>query len=322
MQRLHMEVIHSRIESVSQVADAIRVFRIVAADGSWLPPWEPGAHIDAHLPSGLVRQYSLCGELGTRAWYEIAVQREASGRGGSREMFEAFGPGQPLPISPPRNNFPLAKEAANHVFVAGGIGITPILPMIRFLQAALQPFKLIYCSRSPERTAFLDFATELASRSEALVHHDAGQPDAQLDFKALLGDRALGSHLYCCGPEGLMKAVRAAAEPWPAGTVHWEYFSNAALTSQTGVDRPFRVQLKGSGAFLHVPADRSMLDVLRANGVMVDSSCESGLCGTCKTRYVSGAPDHRDLVLDDVERREFVMICCSRSQGELLVLDL
>lgn len=317
-----MQAIRCRIEAVTRLAEAIRSFRIVTADASPLPAWEPGAHIDVHLPSGRVRQYSLCGDLTRGAPYEIAVQLEPNGRGGSREVFDAVAPGDDILISLPRNNFPLAREAASHLFVAGGIGITPFIPMIRSLQHVATPFKLVYCSRSPERAAFIDFALELAASGLAIVHHDAGEPERRLDLHALLGQAAEGTHLYCCGPEGLMRAVREASAGWPGGTVHWEYFANTPLLEHAHVDNPFKVQLRSSGLVLDIPAEESIMGVLRANGVAVDSSCESGLCGTCKTRYLSGEPDHRDMILDESERREFVMICCSRSRTGTLLLDL
>jgi len=224
-------------------------------------------------------------------------------------------------ISRPRNNFQLTEDALQYVFVAGGIGITPIVPMLRAAEAAARPFQLIYCSRRPEATAFLELAHQSAVDGRALVHHDEGRRDAQLDFNELLGSAVTGTHLYCCGPNGLMEAVRRATSTWPTGTVHFEYFVNP-LQSTDSTDKRFEIELRKSGMALDVPADRSILEILRENGLSVDSSCESGLCGTCKTRYLAGMPDHRDLILDDHERTEFLMVCCSRARSERLVLDL
>lgn len=285
-----------------------------------LPAWQPGAHIDLHLPSGRVRQYSLCGDVADRTSYEIAVQLDDSGRGGSREVFAALTAGAAVAISSPRNNFPLRADAVNTIFVAGGIGITPIVPMMRALAERGRAFKLVYCTRAPERTAFLDYALRLARDGLAIVHHDQGRADAQLDLQELLADATPGTHLYYCGPEGLMRAAKAASNHWPSDCVHSEYFTIRPVVRDP--DGPFRVGVKNSGLVFDVPPGRSILDVLRDNGIAVDASCESGLCGTCKTRYVAGTPDHRDLVLDDVEQGEFVMICCSRALSETLVLDL
>ena len=317
-----MQLLQARVQAVRVLAEGIRCFQLVAGDRAALPPYEPGAHIDVHLPSGRIRQYSLCGEVEDGSCYEIAVQLEPEGRGGSAEVFRALGPGSTVPISPPRNNFPLAVDAARHVFVAGGIGITPILSMVRVAARTAVRYKLIYCTRSPERTAFLDFASGLAAQGLALVHHDGGRRAAQVDFHAMLRDRPDGAHLYCCGPNGLMRAVREASASWPAGTVHFEYFANTEPSRPAEREMPFRIKLQKSGALLDVPADRSIVQVLRGQGIEVETSCESGLCGTCKTRYLSGMPDHRDLVLDEAEHTQYLMICCSRAKSELLVLDL
>lgn len=313
-----MELIRARIRAIREEAQGIRRLEIVASQA--LPQWSAGAHIDVHLPSGRVRQYSLCSDPGARDHYEFAVQLEEKGRGGSREVF-GLSAGDPLAVSPPRNNFPLALNAEHHILVAGGIGITPIVPMIGSLEQRGRSFQVIYCSRTEARTAFHGLALGLAQRGLAVIHHDEGRRERQFDFERALATRPDGAHLYCCGPEGLMQAVRYAARSWPADTIHWEYFSNAAAASRSS-DGSFLVRLASSGKLLEIPSDATILETLRVHGATVDSSCESGLCGTCKTRYLEGRPDHRDLVLDEAEKEKFLMICCSRSLSETLVLDL
>jgi ferredoxin-NADP reductase len=314
--------IQARVRAATQLADDVRGYELIASDGSELPAYEAGAHIDLHLPSGAIRQYSLVGDERDRTRYEIAIQLAAGGRGGSAEAFRVLVPGAELGISAPRNHFPLAAGAVRHLFVAGGIGITPIVAMLRQVSRTAMPFCLVYCTRSPARTAFLDFCAKLAARGTVQFHHDNGERGAQFDFGALLADQQAGTHLYCCGPEGMMAAVRNASAGWKPGTVHFEHFSPVASTDKPEGDIPFQVSLLSTGDVLDVPTSSTIIEVLRAHGVQVETSCESGLCGTCKTRYVAGTPDHRDLILDDVEQREFMMICCSRSRGAMLVLDL
>jgi ferredoxin-NADP reductase len=317
-----MQLVRARVVATSPLAEGIHSFTLASADDVDLPNWAPGAHIDLYLPSGKVRQYSLCGDHTNKQEYEIAVQVEENGRGGSKEVIDVLRPGCELAISVPRNNFELVEEGDQYIFVAGGIGIMPILPMTRSLVDQGKPFHLYYCTRAPAKTAFLQYATALEERGLATIHHDAGQPAAQLNFGELLDKQAPRTHVYCCGPDGLMRAVRSATSHWPKETVHWEYFTNSLMEAAGTDEHQFKVQLVRSSRIFDVPPNRSILDVLRSNGVAVDSSCESGLCGTCRTRYVSGTPDHRDLVLNDTEHLEYVMICCSRARTELLVLDI
>jgi ferredoxin-NADP reductase len=314
-------LIQARVRSATTIAQDVRCYELVAADQSPLPAYDPGAHIDLHLPSGAIRQYSLLG--GADAHYEIAIQQALAGKGGSVEAFNVLVPGASVRISNPRNNFALALGATKHLFIAGGIGITPIMAMVRAVSRVREPFYLIYCTRSPARTAFLDFARGLAAQGQAQLHHDEGRSEAQLDVRAVLAEQPEGTHVYCCGPEGMMAAVREAAVGWKAGAVHFEHFSNPQIaTRQASGNASFKVRLLRSGGTFDVPADRTIIEVLRDNGIEVQTSCESGLCGTCRTRYVSGTPDHRDLILDDREHGDYMMICCSRSHSGLLTLDL
>lgn len=330
-----------RVRSIAYLAENINAYEVVDPGGGELPGFSAGSHIDLYFRDGRIRQYSLCNAPAERRRYVFAVQRELGGRGGSRTIFERVHVGRILVISRPRNGFPLDPHAARHLFLAGGIGITPIISMIRALHAAGDRFLLHYCTRSRERTAFLDELQPLAAEGKVLFHHDGGDPARGLDLSTLLSAHEPGTHLYYCGPEGFMAAVAAAAAHWPARSVHFEHFSapqreaaqhaemrtpgTGALLSrdvEADVSLGFQVKIASSGRVFDVPEDKSIVQVLRQNGIDVPTSCESGLCGTCRTRYLEGVPDHRDYVLGDSERQYEMMICCSRAKSPVLVLDL
>ncbi|WP_293029762.1 PDR/VanB family oxidoreductase [Pandoraea sp.] len=313
------------LRTVVYLADDICSFEFVCPHGRSLPAFSAGAHIDIHLPGGIIRQYSLCNDPAERHRYVVAVLRDPRGRGGSLAMHEQLHPGAIVTISMPRNHFPLAAHASSYVFLAGGIGITPIMSMVAEARAAGKPFHLYYCTRTPQRTAFLRELRPLVEAGVALVHHDYGEVAAGLDLKRLLCDYPAGAHLYYCGPTGFLDAVEQAASGWPAQAVHCERFcapaSSCAADDPEG-DAPFEVELAKSGKRLTVAAGQTIADALVANGVEVDVSCRQGYCGTCMTRYLAGQPLHRDTVLDDEDREDFIMICCSRARGQSLVLDL
>jgi len=316
-----MEVV---VREVRQIAEAIKTFVLARPDGGALPAFEAGAHVDVHLPGDLLRQYSLCGDPAWTESYQLAVLREASGRGGSAYMFDTLAVGDRLMISEPRNHFPLNHEGGKHLLVAGGIGVTPIRAMIKELQAAKTPFFVTYCAKSPEQTAFREEFEALAEAGLARLHYDGGDPAAAIDFADLLDAHADCGDLYFCGPGGFMQALRAEAETRADLNVHFEYFagdgSNAeAIKAAAG---GFTVHLKQSGKSFHVPEGETVLNVLRDNGFEVASSCEEGFCGACMTRYLSGEPRHVDLVLTDEQRKEWVMICCAGCRSPVLELDL
>ncbi len=321
-----------RVRSVVGEAEDINAYEIVRPDGSPLPPFAPGSHIDLYFRDQRVRQYSLCGDPADTRRYWFAVQREPQGRGGSNAIFERVHVGRILAISEPRNHFPLHSDARRHLLLAGGIGITPMVSMIHHLRRTGDDFMLHYCTRSPERTAFTEALGELVADDRAAIHHDGGDPARGLDIAGTLEDYAAGTHLYYCGPRGFMAAVAAASAHWPRGTTHYEYFVPApdqhAPASPTDGDIAgaigvgFQVKAARSGRTFDVPDDKSIVQVLREHGIEVATSCESGLCGTCRTRYLEGEPEHRDLILDDQERRYEVLICCARSHSPLLVLDI
>jgi len=327
-----------RVRSIVYQAENINAYEVVDPSGALLPAFGAGSHIDLYFRDQRIRQYSLCSDPADRRHYVFAVQREPEGRGGSKAIFEHVHVGRILAISHPRNNFPLREEARRHLLLAGGIGITPMIAMIHWLRATGAEFTLHYCTRSPERTAFFADLQDMRQSGRAFIHHDGGNPAQGVDISALLQSHDEGTHLYYCGPNGFMSAVRRASAHWPAGTVHCEYFAlsaDAPRASASARPQPvapgdmhdaigvgFQVKIASTGAVFEVPNDKSIVQVLREHGIEVETSCESGLCGTCKTRYLEGVPDHRDYILDDEEKRHEMLICCSRATSPLLVLDL
>lgn len=315
-----------RVRSITNEAVGINTYELVHPTGEQLPPFTAGCHIDVHIPGNFVRQYSLCNDPGERHRYVIGVLNVIGGRGGSTALHASVRAGDSVQVSVPRNNFSIVEGATRHLMIAGGIGITPMMSMIERLQAMGAQHMLHYCTRSPERTAFLD---RLAPRVEAgtTVHHfDYGDPANGLSLAALLHTREEGTHLYYCGPAGLMEAVAKASAHWPAGTVHCEYFAAPPISwprnDETDVNGEFEVRIASTGQTLPVSADKSILQTLREAGLECASSCEAGVCGSCRTRYLEGTPAHNDFVLDEKEREEYLMVCCSRSNSQLLVLDI
>jgi vanillate O-demethylase ferredoxin subunit len=307
-----------RVESMRREAIDVLAFDLLPADGRPLASSEPGAHIDVHVPDGPVRQYSLCGDLRGTERYTIAVKREANGRGGSAAMHERVAVGSVLAIVGPRNNFPLAQDARRSLFVAGGIGITPIHAMIHALHAADRDWELHYCARSEGHAAFY---RDLRALAPGRVHAYFSE-EPILDVATLTRNQTPDTHLYCCGPKGLMTAVGEATAHWAPGHVHFEWFS--APGGEAAPNQAFEVELRRSGMTLTVPPDRSILQVLRDHGLDVPSSCEEGVCGTCETRVLAGEPEHRDMLLSPAERaaNSTMMICISRARSGRLVLDL
>ncbi|WP_017238917.1 PDR/VanB family oxidoreductase [Streptomyces sp. SS] len=283
-------------------------------EGAELPAWQPGAHIDLVLPSGLVRQYSLCGDPADTGAYTVAtrlIEEEQGGRGGSREVHEQLHDGVEVEIRGPRNRFPLIDSPA-YVFVAGGIGVTPVLPMVRAAEAAGAEWRLVYCGRSRATMPYLDEIERLGrDRVTVVAEDEAGRPD--LGF---LGELPDGTVVYCCGPDGLMDAVGAAM---PEGrAARFERFSAAATTGGTA----FEVELRRSGRTVAVAADQSVLEAVREELPGLTYSCRQGFCGTCQQRVLEGEIEHRDELLTDAERGDSMLICVSRCAGKRLVLDL
>ena len=312
-----------RVEDARWAARDIRCFDLRAADGQDLPAFTAGAHLCLRTPSGDLRHYSLCNDPQERHRYLIAVKREAHGRGGSRSLVDTVQAGDLLSVRPPENQFELDPRARSLLLVAGGIGLTPLLAMARhLLDEGTRAFRLIVLTRDAESTAFLDALRTGPMASRTLVHHDGGDPTRAFDLWPLLGKPGSlhGQHLYCCGPKGLMEAVRDMTGHWSSATVHFESFG--ADTAPRPDDTAFDLVLARSGRRLAVPVGRSALQVLRAHDVRVTSSCESGTCGSCRTVLLDGQADHRDLVLLDEEKTSQFMPCVSRATRGPLVLDL
>ncbi len=301
----------------------IRRVELVSASGGLLPAFTAGAHIDLELPNGEARFYSLLNDSSETNRYVLGVLRETESLGGSAYIHEKLKIGDVVKSSVPTNDFPLYEAAEANILIAGGIGITPIMSMAARLQALGKPYETHYCARSVEEAAFLD---ELKTRhgDRLKTHFDGGDPARGIDLKALLSTRPAGAHVYVCGPIGLIKAVKAAASDWPKGTVHHELFKGSeADLAPVNNDQPFDIVLKKAGRTFTVPADKSILAVLKAEGFKIKTLCTTGRCGTCRVTYLSGKVDHRDDVLDDDEKDSVLQVCVSRAMpGETLVLDL
>lgn len=306
-----------------QEALDIASFELARPDGSALPAFSAGSHIDVQVPGGLTRQYSLCNDAAENHRYRIAVLRDANSRGGSAAMHEALKEGDTLLISEPRNHFPLVHAQRTLLF-AGGIGVTPLLAMAQRLATSGADFTLHYSTRSAERTAFRDEIGASAYADRVRFHFDDGEAAQKLDLAAELGAPQPGTHLYVCGPTGFIDFVVKTAQGlgWPQEQVHLEYFG-AAPQDTTG-DRAFQVKIASSGAVYDIPADQTVVHALQEHGVEILTSCEQGVCGTCITRVLQGECDHRDLYFTDEEKaaNDQFTPCCSRAKSPLLVLDL
>lgn len=314
--------IEVQLKAIVLEADGIASFEFRHPRGEDLPAFAGGAHIDVHIQPGLVRQYSLCNDPRERHRYVVAVQREMTGRGGSRALHDNARVGQLLTISTPRNFFSLSGSARRHLLIAGGIGITPMMAMVSELEARGADYHLHYCTRSPERTAFLERLEPLVRAGKVELHFDGHDPSCGINFTETLKHCEPGTHLYYCGPRGFMEAAAAACTHWPADAIHVEHFSAPVERPGKDANRPFKIRLVRSKLELMVPADKTIVDVLREHDVFIETSCEEGYCGTCLTRCVDGEPEHRDTVLTEEDRKEFVLVCCARSKTPELVLDL
>ncbi len=308
-----------RVTRNDKIADGIHLLEFRDPGGNALPPFTAGAHIAIHLPNGLIRKYSLCNDPAGHDCYQVAVKREANGRGGSIALIDTVKPGDELMVAKPVNDFGLPQRATDFLFIAGGIGVTPMMAMIHELKAAGKRFRLFYFNRTPEMTAFREALSAPDLKDSVVIHYDGGDPARAFDLKPVLKERQNREHLYCCGPRPLMEAVRAMTDHWSSAAVHFEAFSEAE-THKAG-DRPFKVTLARSGRVLDVPVTKTILEVLREAGLEVPSSCETGTCGTCRTKYLAGEADHRDLVLAEHEKADTIMICVSRAKTDEMTID-
>ena len=299
-------------------APGVLSLELSAADGALLPPFEPGAHVDLRLPDGTLRQYSLCGDPSNRSHYRLGI-RAVGGGLSSSFVHRKLRPGELVTVSTPRNNFPLA-DAERYLFVAGGIGITPLIPMMRQASARGRAWTLLYCNK---READAPFIEEIRAFGGEISLHSS-EAGTRLDVETQLKTPRPGTMVYCCGPEQLMTAVEEATAAWPQDMVRFEWFAPRSRPDE-GASGSFEVVCNISGVTLTVPEDRSVLDVLNDAGIEIPSSCQQGICGTCETRVVSGEVDHRDSILSSAERaaNQTMMTCVSRAKpGSRLVLDI
>lgn len=312
-----------RVQAARWEAEGVHSYELRDPDGGELPPFTAGAHIDLHLLNGLVRSYSLINSQDDRRRYVVAVQRDRSSRGGSTWVHDRLKLGDMITIAGPRNNFPLAEDAARSLFIAGGIGITPLWCMIQRLSALNRPFELYYCVRTRKEAALLEKLQETAKRPNAkIIFNFDGEPGGKmLDIKAVTSAAAPDTHLYCCGPLPMLGAFEEVTKDLPRERVHLEYFSAKEAPAASG---GFTVVLARTGKSFLIAPGKTILETLLDAGLDVPSSCLEGVCGTCETKVLEGVPDHRDVVLTEAERQanKTMMICCSGSKSEKLVLDL
>lgn len=315
----HQVVVHRRqVQGASVV-----VLDLHSADGSELPAFGAGAHIDVHIAPDLVRQYSLCGDPAESGRYRLGVLRDPKSRGGSLAVFDRLTEGAVLTIGSPRNHFALSPDAKHSVLIGGGIGITPMLAMAYELEAAGQSFELHYCTRSQAASAFLDELASAPFASKVTLHFNEGGGAGRIVPAAVLAPcRKDDTHVYVCGPSGFMDWVieESAAAGLPAAHIHREYFNAEVDTSGAG----FEVVAAASGKSVRVEEGQSIVAALKTIGIKVEVSCEEGVCGTCVCTVLEGECDHRDVYLTDEEKadNDQIMTCCSRAKSARLVLDI
>lgn len=303
-----------------QSADGVIGFELAARHGH-LPTFQPGAHIDVHLPNGMTRQYSITNGPGDLLSYVIGVKAESASKGGSKVLVETVREGDLLAISEPRNNFPLRRDAIRTVLIAGGIGITPLLSMARFLDKSSLPYELHYFVRSGEQAAFRDQLEAL--HGKVIIHQGLPRDEIATTIATSLGAWSMAQHVYVCGPSAMLESVRAtaAAQGWPDEAIHFEYFKNDKVIDNSS---SFEIELARSAMTLHVPAGKTILEIMREAGLTVPSSCEQGACGTCLTTVIEGEIDHQDVYLNNSEKASnaCMMTCVSRAKSARLVLDI
>lgn len=301
------------------VADGVVALTLADPNGEKLPAWTPGAHVDFVLGDELIRQYSLCSSPSKPDVWRVAVLRAPESRGGSERVHDILAPGSIVRVRGPRNHFPLVASP-RYLFVAGGIGITPLLPMIAEADASGADWRLLYGGRERASMGFLEELAQYGDRVKIVPQDEEGM----LDLESALGTPQPNTLVYCCGPEALLGAVEKFCEKWPPASLHLERFSAKPQERAAEADSTFELVLQRSGVTLEVPPDKSVLTVIREAGVSVLASCLEGVCGTCETEVIEGDVDHRDSVLNEEEQasNEYMMVCVSRCRSPRLVLDL
>lgn len=316
--RLRLQVV-----SLDRGTEGVVMLELRDPGGRPVPAFTPGAHLEVYLPNGLVRHYSLCNDSTESDRYVLGVGLAASSRGGSSYLHRELAAGDTLETSVPRNNFPLVADAPEYCFIAGGIGITPILSMIRWCVRNSRAWRLYDCARSRRRAPLYEELRALASAEDRIRFHFDDEHEGHLfDPRPVLDSLAATTHVYCCGPGPLMDAVSAARGSRLEELYHFEWFT--PVRPEAAGDRSFCVVIHSSGQRIDVPGGRSILSVLEEHGLGVPSSCREGLCGTCETPVLSGVPDHRDRVLTEEQKRanRSMMICVSRAKSDVIELDL
>jgi ferredoxin-NADP reductase len=306
------------VTGISIPAEGVLVLELRSACADPLPRWTPGAHIDVLLPSGDTRQYSLCGDPADQESWRIGVALDPAGRGGSRFIHDHVRAGATLTLSAPRNNFPLV-DAESYLFIAGGIGITPLLPMIGAVEQAGRPWTLVYGGRTRRSMPFVD---QLLALDGSKVRVQPRDEFGLLDLGSILSAEVPGLAVYCCGPEGLISEAENLCRDWRMGTLHRERFGPGSFLQKA--EGAFTVELARSGTYVDVQPDQGVLDALEELGCSIPNSCRAGICGACLVTVLSGVPEHNDCILTDEQRAANTMMlpCVSRSKSDVLVLDL
>lgn len=311
-----------RVQAIRWQAQGICSYELVDPQGHDLEPFEAGAHVDVHLPGGVVRSYSLAGDPSDTSHWLLGVLLEAKSRGGSSALHHKVRVGDLLQVGVARNAFPLASAAQHSILIAGGIGITPLKAMAHTLKGAGASFELHYCARSPGHVAFMKELQALVPQEHLHFHYDGGEPGKGLDIAGLLKVAAPNTHVYYCGPSGFMSACAQASAHWPQETVHSEHFKAPEPKATDLPDGAFEVHLVKSGETIQVGPDQTIVRAIELTGRRVSTSCLSGLCGACKVEYVDGEVDHRDYILSDEEKTHCLTVCVSRAKGKTLSLNL
>lgn len=310
-----------RVTRMEWEAEGVLSLTLRRPDGGELPAWRPGAHLDLHLPGVITRQYSLCGDPRDRHGWRIGVLREPTSRGGSQAVHETVRPGDLVDVVGPRNNFRFV-DAPAYLFIAGGIGITPLLPMIREAERAGARWTLLYGGRTAESMAFVHELVEYEEKITLRPQDSFGL----LDLASVLEKPRDDTQVYCCGPEPLIAAVEEASAGWPHGALHVERFAPKPRDTEAdeASEQPFELVLSRSGLTMTVQPGQSVLEAVEAAGLHHINSCREGICGTCETAVLDGVPDHRDSLLDDEEKaaNDTMMVCVGRALSQRLVIDL
>lgn len=317
-----MSELNLLVKTIHMEAQGINSFELVDPEGGDLPSFEAGAHVDVHLPGGIVRSYSLAGNPMDKAKWVLGVLKEPKSKGGSIAMHEKVRVGEQLKLGAVRNLFSLAADAKHSILIAGGIGITPLKSMAHKLASEGKSFELHYCARSLKNIAFASELKEIVPEGRLHLNLDQGEPSKGLNIKALLENPQPGTHLYFCGPGGFMKACEESSSHWSKGTVHSEHFKAPEPVQSSIPDGSFEVYLAKSGVTVQVPPDQTIVRAIELTGRRVPTSCLSGLCGACKVEYSDGEVDHRDFILSDEEKKTCITVCVSRAKSKSLSLDL